>query len=146
MDRLVDISSRLQATEHFMDEVWANKAMEATWREQSPSCSQPITRGSKDRTHRQHTSDELQQAAMSAMVNISDALRVKVAKWMRGAPIIDLVTLDKDSDLGEETIPVPNKKALKSGHVRVADSSVLHKVMWPYEVVYTAMGKTAEYK
>ena len=39
MDMLMDLSIRLQATEHFMDEDRANKAVKATLREQSPSCS-----------------------------------------------------------------------------------------------------------
>ena len=39
MDLLLDISSHLQATEHVMDEVKSDRAVEATQRQESPSCS-----------------------------------------------------------------------------------------------------------
>ena len=58
---------------------------------------------------------------------------------------MDFITSDEDTESGEEATPTPEKKALKSGKIRTADSSVLHKAIWPYEVVYTATGKPAEY-
>ena len=64
---------------------------------------------------------------------------------MHAAPILDLVTTDEESGSEEDPIPEPKRKTLKSGKHRTADSSVLHKVVWPHEVVYTAMGKPAEY-
>ena len=57
-----------------------------------------------------------------------------------------LITSDKDSELEEEATLPPRKKALKLSKVRTTYSSVLHKVTWPHEVVYTAMGKPAEYE
>ena len=67
MDMLMEISSRLQATEHFMDEVKADKAAEATRREESCSCSQPATGISRGCTHRHHKSH---QATTSGVVDI----------------------------------------------------------------------------
>ena len=59
---------------------------------------------------------------------------------------MDLIISDKDSDSGDEATPLPRKKALKSRKLQTTDSSVLHKVVWPHEVVYTAMDKPAEYE
>ena len=59
---------------------------------------------------------------------------------------MDLFTSDKDSDSGKEATPANRKKALTSGKIRIPDSSVLHKVVWPHKVVYTAIGKVAEYE
>ena len=77
------------------------------------------------------------------MADISKVVRAKVASRMRGAPVMDLATIDKESE--EEPTPIPKRKTLKLGKIRTADSSVLHKVVWPHKVVYTATGKPAEY-
>ena len=34
---------------------------------------------------------------------------------------------------------------MKSRNIRTTEPSVLHKVIWPEEMVYTTMGKPAEY-
>ena len=65
---------------------------------------------------------------------------------MRQALVLDLVTTDEESDSEEDPILEPKWKTLKSVTLRMADSSVLHKVVWPHEVVYTVMGKPAEYE
>ena len=90
-----------------MDEVRADKAVEATHREQSLSCSQPATGASRCHTCRWHTSDEPQQAASSAMADISDTVRAKVANWMIEVRVMDLITSDEPLDLGEEPTPAP---------------------------------------
>ena len=41
MDMLIDISSQLQATEHFIEEVKSDRAAEAAQRQETLSCSQP---------------------------------------------------------------------------------------------------------
>ena len=49
--------------------------------------------------------------------------------------------------LGQErkSLLPPGKKALKWGKIKTTDSSVIHKVMWPHGIVYTATGKPAEH-
>ena len=87
---LVDNSSRLQATKYFADEVMAGKTTEAAHRDQSPSSTRTTTETS--RGHTLQVPDEPQQAAAPAVVTISDAVRAKVANWMRRAPVMDLIT------------------------------------------------------
>ena len=79
------------------------------------------------------------------MADISEAVRVKVASSMHQAPILDLVTTDEGSYSEEDPIPDPKRKTLKFGTLRTADSSILHKVVCLHKVVYTVMGKLAEY-
>ena len=79
MDILVDISSRLSSTEHFVDEVRTDKAAEAVHRGQSLLCTQQTTETSRGCIHRQQVPDEPQQADTAATVDILDAVRAKVA-------------------------------------------------------------------
>ena len=75
------------------------------------------------------------------MAAISEAVRAKVARRICQAPVLDLVTTDEESGSEEDSIPKPKRKSLKLGKLRKADSSILHKVVWPHEVVYIAMRK-----
>ena len=59
---------------------------------------------------------------------------------------MDFIISNDDSESREEVTLALRKKALISGKVRTTDSSVLHKVTWPYEVMYTVTSKPAEYK
>ena len=40
-----------------------------------------------------------------------DTVRAQIADQMRGAPVIDFITSDKDPESGEEATPAPRKKA-----------------------------------
>ena len=75
----MDITSRPQATEHFMVEVKADKAAKTTWREESLFCNQPAHTTSRAHTRRWHTSGEPHQATSTAMADISEAVRATVA-------------------------------------------------------------------
>ena len=78
MDMLVDISSRLSATEHFVDKVRADKAAEAAHRDQSPSSTWTTPQTSRGHGRRWQVPDEPQQVAPTAMADMFDAVRVKV--------------------------------------------------------------------
>ena len=103
MDMLMDVASRLQATEHFVDEVRADKVAEAAYRYQILLCTQPTTETSRGHTHRWQTPDEPQQAATRTIADISDAMRAQVADQMRGATVIVLITSEEDPE--SEKIP-----------------------------------------
>ena len=65
---------------------------------------------------------------------------------MKGASVLELPTTDEDFGFEDEvTTPAQRKRGLKSGKIRTADTTVLHKIIWPYEVVYTSTGP-AEYE
>ena len=62
------------------------------------------------------------------------------------APVVDLITTDEEPGSEEDPTPKPKRKSLKSGKLRTADSSVLNKVVWLHEMVYTTTGKSAKYE
>ena len=130
LDMLVDICSRLSATKHFVDEVRADKAAEATHRNKSSSCTCQTTKTSRAHTRRWQTPNKPQQPAAASVADISDAVRAQVANQMRGVPVMDFITSDGDPESGEEATPAPSKKALKLGKIRTSDSSILQKVVW----------------
>ena len=61
---------------------------------------------------------------------------ISEASRMHQAPVLDLVITGEES--GSEEDPIPE--------FRMADSSVLHKVVWSHEVVYTPTRIPAEYE
>ena len=65
---------------------------------------------------------------------------------MRGIPMLELPTTDEDcgSEEDEATL-APRKRDLKSGKVQTADTTVLYKITWPHEVIYTCTGQPEEY-
>ena len=137
MDMLEDISGTLSAREHFVEKVRAYKVTEAAHRDQSP----PLTWTTPGTKWGYPTGGKFQpqQAAPTAVCDMSDAVMAKVASHMRWASVMDVITSDKDSDVGEEPTPAPRK-------IRTANSSLLYKVVWPHEVMYTAAGKLVEYE
>ena len=129
-----------------MKEVKSDRAAEAAQRQESPSCSQPAPVMSRGYSHRQGTSrDAARQAPPVTVAGISEAIRAKVASRMHQTTILDLITTDEESGLKEEPTPEPKRKNLKSGKLRTADSTVLHKLVWLHRVVYTTTRKPAEY-
>ena len=125
----MEISSRLQPTEQFMEEVKVDKAAEATCRE-NLSCSWPAPGTSRGHTHRHHASGEPQQVTVSAVVDISEAIRAKMASWMSRVPVMNRVTSDEEPEPEEESAPARKRMTLKLGKVTTADSYVLHKVIF----------------
>ena len=81
-----------------------------------------------------------------AITNIADDVQVKVASCMRATQVLELPTMDDDSRSEVKvTTPAPRKRGLKSGKIRMADTTVLHKITWQHEVVYTSTGQPSEY-
>ena len=145
MDMQVDISSHLSVTEHFVDEVRADKAAEPGLREWGQSQAQTTPGTSRGRTQRGQALDDSNQAAPVAIAKVSDAVKAKVAIQMRSTPVMNLVTFD-ELDSKEEALPAPRKRGLKSGKLSTADTSVLCKIVWPHEVIYMAASKPAKYE
>ena len=60
---------------------------------------------------------------------------------MRVAPSLDLPTTDDDAGSEKKlTTPAPRRNGLKSGKTHTADTTLLRKITWPHEVVYTSSG------
>ena len=59
---------------------------------------------------------------------------------------MDLVTSDKESEPEVKSTSAHKRKTLKSGKIRNAELSVLHKVVWPHKVVCTVTAKLAKYE
>ena len=82
-----------------------------------------------------------------AFPDITDDIWVKVASHMRGAPVLELPTTDADFGPEEEvTTSAPRKGGRKSGKIGTADTTVLQKITWPYEVVCTNTVQPTEYE
>ena len=75
-----------------MEDVKADIAADATCREESSLCNRTAHETSRGCTHRCHAAREPQEGTGSAAVDISEAVRAKVAGRMRGATVMDLVT------------------------------------------------------
>ena len=76
-----------------------------------------------------------------AIPDISDKVQANMASHMRGAPVMELHTMNEDSRSDEEvTTPTPKKSALKSAKIRTTDTTVLCKITWLHEVVCTSTG------
>ena len=87
------------------------------------------------------------QAVHEPITDITDKVRVKVASHMRGAPVLQLPTMNDNSRSKEQvTTPAPRRRGLNSGMIHTADTTVFHKITWPHEVVYTSTGQPTEYK
>ena len=59
--------------------------------------------------------------------------------------VLNLNITDEESVSEEKPTAKPKRKNLTSSKLRTADSSVLHKVVWPHEVVYNTIGQPALY-
>ena len=61
--------------------------------------------------------------------------------------MLEIPTTEEDSRSEKEEItPAPTKRGLKSGKIRTADTTVLHQINGPHEVVYTSTGELEEYE
>ena len=90
---------------------------------------QPASSPDKHSLHppRQHPEDVAKQAAQDSVADISEAVREKLARRMRQAPVLDLDTTDEESASDKKPTPVPKKKTVKSGKLKTANSSVQNK-------------------
>ena len=81
-----------------------------------------------------------------AITDIADEVQVKMASYMRGAPVLQLPTTNEDSRCEEEATTSAHRKwGLKSGKIYRADTTVIFKITWPHEVIYSRTGQCAEY-
>ena len=69
-----------------------------------------------------------------------------MAEQLRRAIPLNPDTEDGDTSDDEEHPPPGWGKNLKSGMQRTGASTIIHKVTWPHEVVYTSEGKPTSYQ
>ena len=81
MDMLMDISSQLQASEYFMEEVKLDRAADVAWKQRAcPAANKlPGQAGAADTTEPLASRDPHWQVAPAIMADILKAVRVKVA-------------------------------------------------------------------
>ena len=66
-------------------------------------------------------------------------MRERVTRHMRQVSIMEITTTDANSNSEEESQGHGKKRwPLKSGKLRIADSIVVHKVVWMHEIVFTS--------
>ena len=133
MEHLIGISSRLQATEFYIQPKEKSDA-EVT------ACS---VKGELHRSH-QHgpathaspmTSPLLYVPEVAA--ELLEEVRERVAMKIHKASILTISTSKHESDMDAEIREPPRKRCpLKSGKVGTADSMVAKKVIWPCGLVY----------
>ena len=61
-------------------------------------------------------------------------------RLLHQGPILEIAGSDKDTNSGDGRPIMRWKRLFKSGKVCTADTLVLHKIIWPHELVYTAKG------
>ena len=141
MDILMDISSQLKATEHFVQEAENDKAAAAaTRRRASRSQRRTGTWGQRVPTASagsQNVGYEF-DAVHTTTADLLDAVREKVKRHLQQVPLVEITTTDADLDSEKENRECSNKMwPLKSGELRIADSMVMQKVTSLHELVYT---------
>ena len=141
---LVDISSTLSANEQLIDHLRDGKASEEARRTQSSSIPHAIPGTSRGRTRRRQMAEPWHPDP-EVVADISNAVQEKVASWMRGAPVLELAITDEDSRSEEGANPATKMRALKTGKLQTADTTILHKITWTHKVIYTCTGQPAEY-
>ena len=72
---------------------------------------------------------------------IPETVRRKLARHLRRTPLLVVETCTDESETDGEPAPRRKKaKALKSGKIRTADLTVIKRIMWSHELVYTSRG------
>ena len=65
---------------------------------------------------------------------------------IRQLPVLEVSSTDESSPKDEGAVSTHNhKKQLKPCKLRTADLLVVHRVLWPHELVYTAEGQPTVY-
>ena len=80
--------------------------------------------------------------AATVVADISEAVREKVVHRMQQVPTLDIDSTEEKSVSEEEITPRPKKRKLKSGKLRTANTTIVHKVTWPHELVYRVSGQS----
>ena len=71
---------------------------------------------------------------------------VRLAERLTGAPAVYFPTTDEDSGQDEPPqIPGGRKSKGVSGKLRTADTTVVPRVTWPHEVIYSPSAQSAIY-
>ena len=146
MNVLVDIHARCATNEQFIEDLRAKKMTEEESRLQNlflTHANDGTNRGATRRvvmTGPRHDDHE-------TIHDIANKVWVRVASHLRGAPALDVPNTDVYSGSKEEaTTPAPRTKGLKSGKIHTGYTTVLLKITWPHEMVYTSAGQPTVYE
>ena len=139
MDLLLDLSSRMSATEEVL----------ATHRSKETESNYPPVRSVRDDTDVVQPDWQpinMAECTEGQSPELAQETRRQVARRLKRAPNMHMFYSDEDSDSEEEqAAPKKRRTAIKSGKVRTADTTVLKQILWPHELVYDPSGKPAAY-
>ena len=90
--------------------------------------------------------DSLPPATLDGLQGIEEQVKARIADRLRGAPAAYLPTTDEDSCQDEPTQASRRRRSKDvSFKLRTADTTVVHQVTWPYEVIYSPSAQLAIY-
>ena len=150
MDLLLDMSSRMQAMEEYVSQhsqhtltgnqgsiPERNSVHARLDNAAAPSCTGAAADGwDRSSTIAPRVTDEL----------VPEMVRRKLARCLRRTPLL-VETCTDESETVKEPAPRRKKaKAHKSGKIRTAKSTVIKRITWPHELVYTSGGKPVTYE
>ena len=80
----------------------------------------------------------LPPAASDWLQDTEEQVRARIADRLRGTPDAYLLTTDEDSGQDKPTQASERRRSKGvSGKLRTADTTVIHQVTWPIEVIYS---------
>ena len=140
------MNTRLATNEQLLDDLMDEKVVYEESRLQSPSltCANP---GTSSGTIRRGAMTSPRHADHDTVPDIADEVLARVTSCLRVTSALDLPTMDDELGSEEEvTTPAPKRKGLTLSKICTADTTVLRKIIWAHEVVYTSAGQPAVYE
>ena len=133
MELLLDMFSRLQATEHYIQ---AKQNHDADAAACTGGDQPPESLHQRAAAQVSLTASSPPCAHETAAAKLSEEVRAMVARRLHRAPILTTSTSKDESDLDAGiSVPPRKRQPFKSGNECTADSMVVKKVTWPHELV-----------
>ena len=148
LELLLDISSRCQATELFMQEAQWDKAADAARRRLTPTQSRQSYHDSRWQAWANSNQPHLSPAGMShATAELSQAIREKVSMRMQQFPILEISSFEDDTNAAEGCRPPERGGIDLSNQIKTAQPTRWYyaKNTMPHELVYTSEGQPSAY-
>ena len=80
----------------------------------------------------------------SSLEDLSEELHERVAHRVKQIPLLGPYVMDESSSNKKEPVPTrSHRKPLKSGKLSMADTQVIHHVVWLHKFVCMAVGQPA---
>ena len=86
------------------------------------------------------------QGSVSEPQMVPETVRWKLANCPKGAPLFTKSATEEDTESEEEVLVQHKHKTIKLGKVCKADSTVVRRITWPHELIYTARGQPVVYE